>query len=225
MRKFASAPVVSCNSSSFSLGFPLALLRFLSARYGVSFTIPAAFSWRKRHAGTTIGRGITSVGEGGRQGSSPPGDSAPPSFCALQSRGFPIADGVLPRAPLPQDPSSRDEHLSAPVTSLTACSFSRSLLLFSRGHSVSTRGTPLRAREWRLSRLARPFQRAGAIPSFLPASLLACLPVCPPSSISPSLFHPFHPLSRTYSNFACSPQADNCRRACARCHPDCLIVS
>lgn len=102
---------------------------------------------------------------------------------------------------------------------------SHSLLLFSRGHSVSTRGTPLRAREWRLSRLARPFQRAGAIPSFLPASLLACLPVCPPSSTSPSLFHPFHPLSCTYSNFACSPQADNRRRACARCHPDCLIVS
>lgn len=104
-------------------------------------------------------------------------------------------------------------------------SSSHSLLLFSRGHSVSTRGTPLRAREWRLSRLARPFQRAGAIPSFLPASLLAYLPVCPPSSVSPSLIHPFHPLSCTYSNFARSPQADNCRRACARCHPDCLIVS
>lgn len=157
----------------------------------------------------TIGRGITGVGEGGRQGSSPPGDCASPSFCALQSRSLLIADGVLPRAPLPQDPSSHDEHLSAPVTSLTASSLSalflslsssHSLSLFSRGHSVSTRGTPLRAREWRLSRLARPFQRAGAIPSFLPASLLACLPVYPPSSISPSLFHPFHPLSCTYSN-------------------------
>lgn len=141
-----------------------------------------------RHRDTTLGRGITDVGGEGRQGFSSPGGCAPPSFCVLQqSRSLLITDGsVLPRAPLSQDPSSRDGHLLlfCVTSSLTACSLctlflsfspSHSLLLFSRGHSVSTRGTPLRAREWRLSRLARPFQRAGAIPSFLPASQPACL--------------------------------------------------
>lgn len=96
------------------------------------------------------------------------------------------------------------------------------LALLSRGHSVSTRGTPLRAREWRLSRLARPFQRAGAIPSFLPACLLAYLSLPTPQPFLPLSFS----FSRAHPNMlACSPRADDWRRACARCHPDCLIVS
>lgn len=136
------------------------------------------------------------------------GDSAARSswklYCVprvLQSRSLLVVGGVLPRAPLPQDSSSCDGHssvcscrlslflcisLSLSLALFRSLSLSHSLSFFSRGHSVSTRGTPLRAREWRLSRLARPFQRASAIPSFLPACLppaclLACLPVCPPS--------------------------------------------
>lgn len=118
--------------------------------------------------------------------------------------------------------------LSRPALSALFLSLSpsHSLSLFSRGHSVSTRGTPLRAREWRLSRLARPFQRAGAIPSFLPASLPACLPVCPPSSISPSLFLPFHPLSLAPTLtclLASSRRLPSCLRSLSPWLPDCFM--
>lgn len=186
----------------------------------------------------TLGAGndAPSLEEGDWQRRGPlPGGCAPPSSCVLQCSSLLIVGGALPRAPLPQDLASRDGHLCScrvspagllsplcsPPLSL-ALSLSLSLALFSRGHSVSTRGTPLRAREWRLSRLARPFQRARAIPSFLPA----CLPVYSPFiPLSPSQSSVSHPLARP-------PQpalAPSSRRlpssACARCHPDCLIVS
>lgn len=102
----------------------------------------------------------------------------------LQARSrLMIVDDVLPRAPLPSDPSFHDGHssllFSLPlslslhtlyglVLSLArslARALALSLALLSRGHSVSTRATPLRAREWRLSRLARPYHRASALPS------------------------------------------------------------
>lgn len=137
----------------------------------------------------------------------------PPSSCrVLQRRSFLIAGDALPRAPLPlQDSSSHDGHFSRlhlpSLFSAHPRSFSRlfslSLALLSRGHSVSTRGTPLRAREWRLSRLARPFQRAGAIPSFLPACHPACLPTC----LYPPLIIPYsHSLSLSLApTLTCSP--------------------
>ena len=104
----------------------------------------------------------------------------------LQARSrLMIVDDVLPRAPLPSDPSFHDGHSSlfsslsfslslslhtlyGLVLSLArslARALALSLALLSRGHSVSTRATPLRAREWRLSRLARPYHRASALPS------------------------------------------------------------
>lgn len=77
-------------------------------------------------------------------------------------------------------PSTMDILLHSPRsrTSSHSRSLSHSLSLLSRGHSVSTRATPLRAREWRLSRLARPYQRASALPSSLPACFHACPPTC-----------------------------------------------
>lgn len=110
------------------------------------------------------------------------------------------------RRPCPATSSASAGSFLSRCTSFCSChlshglfaphSFSRSrpltlsLSLFSRGHSVSTRGTPLRAREWRLSRLARPFQRAGAIHSFLPTSLPAYLSAHPRPFLLPS-FSPF----------------------------------
>lgn len=104
----------------------------------------------------------------------------------LQGRSRLPDEDVLPQAPLPRDPSFDDGHSS--VFSLTTLSprpgtlrslaLALSLALLSRGHSVSTRATPLRAREWRLSRLARPYHRASALPSSLPACFPAYLPTC-----------------------------------------------
>lgn len=107
-------------------------------------------------------------------------------------------------------PSTMDILLSSPLSSLSfalalslARSLSHSLSLFSRGHSVSTRATPLRAREWRLSRLARPYQRASALPSSLPACFPAylCLTAC----------------------FACLLASPTCF-ACLPALPACLLV-
>lgn len=112
----------------------------------------------------------------------------------LQGRSL-IAEGFL-QAPLPREPFSDDGHFffSAPLASLASfallhslasLALALSLALLSRGHSVSTRATPLRAREWRLSRLARPYQRASALPSSLPACFPCLhLPTCSPACLS-----------------------------------------
>lgn len=99
-------------------------------------------------------------------------------------------EDVLPQAPLPSDPSFHDGHSSlfSPRSLVHSRSLSHSLSLFSRGHSVSSRATPLRAREWRLSRLARPYQRASALPSSLPACFPAYLPACFPACLFSCLF-------------------------------------
>lgn len=109
--------------------FTLAPVRSFPRGTEFPWRFPAAFSWRKRHRDDNRAGDNGCRAMEGDQGSSPPGDCAPSSFCVLQSRSLLIADGVLPRAPLPQDPSSHDEHLSAPVTSLTVCSLSLSLSL------------------------------------------------------------------------------------------------
>lgn len=139
------APGVFRVSSSSFPRFTLAPVRSFPRGIVFLWRFPAAFSWRKRHRDDSRAGDNGCRAMEGDQGSSPPGDCAPSSFCVLQSRSLLIADGVLPRAPLPQDPSSHDEHLSAPVTSLTVCSLSLSL----SAHSFS------RSRPLTLSRSSR----------------------------------------------------------------------
>lgn len=180
----------------------------------------------------TLGRGITGVdGEGRYSGEGPLLEVA----CLLRPAGSYSSGTSWSPAISCHELRFHSRILPLTMDIFSVCTFRRfslltralSLALVSRGHSVSTRGTPLRAREWRLSRLARPFQRASAIPSFLPACLPACLLAYLPL---PTPHHPLFPLSFSFScaypnMFACLPRADDCRHACARCHPDCLIVS
>lgn len=174
----------STGSLSRFFSFLSCLPAFFPTQHRVLFAISAVFSKRKRddsRAGITgvRRRKATRILSSWRLCTSfvlRPTESEPPDC-----RRCPATSSASGGSFLSRWTSFCSCHLSRPALFLSL-SPSHSLSLFSRGHSVSTRGTPLRAREWRLSRLARPFQRAGAIPSFLPASLLACLPVCPPSS-------------------------------------------
>lgn len=196
MRLFFFLPSLSLSLSFASLrSFPL------STEFRSQF--PLRFRG-ERGTGTTLGRGTTGIGGGGRQGSSPPGGCAPPSFCVLQSRSSLIADGVLPRAPLPQDPSSHDGHLSAPVTSLTACSLrtlslaltlSLSLALLAGTLGQHPRYTATRSGVAALA--SSPAVSARRRNSFLPACQPACLPTCLPTLVHFSF--PLPPLSPSLS--------------------------
>lgn len=196
--------------SSFSR-FSLALFRSFPAQHRVSFAIPAAFSRRKRH------RDDTRAGDNGWRQKR--------EMRILSSWRLCASFVLRPTEPEPSDrrrcpatsSASAGSFLSR-CTSFCSCHLSHGLFAphsFSRSRPLTlslallagTLGQHPRytaTRSGVAALASSPAVSARRRNSFLPSYQPACLPVCPPSSISSSLFLPFHSLSlflsRTYPN-------------------------